>query len=257
MYDEGMTLAVTNPSIAKSLFNTPPDDTQDDQRPCKPMVTPNTLKGTVQEALTDEPTPPQKGKKQRAQKTDYSKPPNAGSQRSVQKSQKLVEKDIEDSPGVSPGVHYPGHRILHTSSYIRMLYDVRYLHDDIPRKEKSAKISFTTPNENRPVYTVMVPRGVGFLVDFPADIFYIDFRDIFNLLHLYSIEGSSLLRLRALHLSRKARAKNLSVVVADPYHIHEDNLKDREGVKVMTNYLAEFLVENKETNYLLVLYQMV
>lgn len=104
---------------------------------------------------------------------------------------------------------------------------------------------------------VKVPSGVGFIEDFPADKFYIDFREIFNLFHLCSLSRSSLVRLWVPYLANKAKLDSMSIAVVNPYHLHERNLKDWEGVEKMKKYLADFLIDNKENNYHPVPYKMI
>lgn len=106
-----------------------------------------------------------------------------------------------------------------------MLYDMRVLYDDIVKKEKAAKATLHTQDQNRMVYTVKVPSCVGFVEDLPADKFYIDFEEIFNMFHLLRQEETSLVRLWQLHQATKAKLSNMTTVaVADPYHLDDNNL---------------------------------
>lgn len=48
----------------------------------------------------------------------------------------------------------------------------------------------------------------------------------------------------------------MSVAVADPYYLYESILDDLDGIKILTKYLAEFLVGNKNTDHHLLAYRM-
>lgn len=71
--------------------------------------------------------------------------------------------------------HFPSEPMLYDAMYHKVMFDMRSLHDDVLRREQAAKVSFRTLTYQSPTYIVKVPRGLGFVEDFPADKFYIDF----------------------------------------------------------------------------------
>ncbi|KAK1607353.1 hypothetical protein QYE76_031026 [Lolium multiflorum] len=69
---------------------------------------------------------------------------------------------------------------------------------------------------NYPVFTVKVPRDVGFVTDAPADIFFIAYEDIFKLFHARRLDYN-LVRLFALNLAMKIKRESTpDVAIADP-----------------------------------------
>ncbi|KAK1631515.1 hypothetical protein QYE76_005830 [Lolium multiflorum] len=77
---------------------------------------------------------------------------------------------------------------------------------------------------NYPVFTVRVPRDVGFVTDAPADIFFIAYEDIFKLFHSRRLDYN-LVRLFALNLAMKIKRESTpDVAIADPYYMRESQL---------------------------------
>lgn len=58
-----------------------------------------------------------------------------------------------------------------------------------------------------------------------------------------------------LYQAREAkRLKVKDVAVADHYHMHENNLCSEASRAIMKNYIAQFMIANKEKHYLHVPY---
>jgi hypothetical protein len=61
---------------------------------------------------------------------------------------------------------------------------------------------------NYPVFTVRVPRDVGFITDAPADVFFIAYEDIFKLFNSRRLDYN-LVHLFALNLAMKIKREYL------------------------------------------------
>jgi hypothetical protein len=57
---------------------------------------------------------------------------------------------------------------------------IMYLEDQLPREK----------NPGYPVHVVKVPTNVGFMDGYPGDLFFIRFKDIFRLLHMFRMDKS-------------------------------------------------------------------
>lgn len=236
----------------KSLFNdTPPADTA--ERPTAPKLTPNTFFKATKEALVDVPPKPVPGpkKRKRPSKGDYGT--SSSSQKPAEKIQVQPSKSsVSGSSQARQVVHDPGEPIVPNELYERLPFEMRILRDDILRRERAA---LSRRDQHRPVFTVQVPPDFGFVQEYPADKFYLEFEAIFNMFHLFRLDAS-LVRLWALHQARVARDDNVQeVAVADPFHMHENNLRDPAGFKTARMYLTEFMVANKHKDHLLVPYR--
>ena len=89
---------------------------------------------------------------------------------------------------------------------------------------------------------------------YPADMFYITFEDIFNMFHLYK-PGGSLVRLWAINSAYITKMEgNKTIAIADPYLMYESNLNVPGSRQAMKTYLTEFMVANMENECLLVPY---
>ncbi|KAK1631492.1 hypothetical protein QYE76_005807 [Lolium multiflorum] len=98
---------------------------------------------------------------------------------------------------------------------------------------------------NYPVFTVKVPRDVGFVTDAPADIFFIAYEDIFKLFHARRLDYN-LVRLFALNLAMKIKRESTpDVAIADPYYMRESRL-NLSAVRVGLRYLHKLLGQQEE-----------
>lgn len=74
---------------------------------------------------------------------------------------------------------------------------------------------------------------------------------MFNLLRL----EASLVRLWLLYQAKEAiRLKVNEVAIADPYHMHKNNVRSKEGWEIMKDYLVYAMLVHKEKDNLLVPY---
>ncbi|KAK1669776.1 hypothetical protein QYE76_057935 [Lolium multiflorum] len=107
---------------------------------------------------------------------------------------------------------------------------------------------------NYPVFTVRVPRDVGFVTDAPADIFFIAYEDIFKLFHSRRLDYN-LVRLFALNLAMKIKRESTpDVAIADPYYMRESQLA-LSAVRVRASlYLQKCFLDNKRKDNILLAY---
>ncbi|KAK1665764.1 hypothetical protein QYE76_053923 [Lolium multiflorum] len=107
---------------------------------------------------------------------------------------------------------------------------------------------------NYPVFTVRVPRDVGFVTDAPADIFFIAYEDIFKLFHARRLDYN-LVRLFALNLAMKIKRESTpDVAIADPYYMRESQL-NLSAVRVRASlYLQKCFLDNKRKDNILLAY---
>ncbi|KAK1652691.1 hypothetical protein QYE76_070496 [Lolium multiflorum] len=107
---------------------------------------------------------------------------------------------------------------------------------------------------NYPVFTVRVPRDVGFVTDVPADIFFIAYEDIFKLFHARRLDYN-LVRLFALNLAMKIKRESIpDVAIADPYYMRESQL-NLSAVRVRASlYLQKCFLDNKRKDNILLAY---
>ena len=103
-----------------------------------------------------------------------------------------------------------------------------------------------------PVFTCKVPKGHGFVEAAPADLFYVRYEDIYNLMHSNRLDYN-LVRLYALHMSLKAqREKTPGIAIVDPYYMRPAILEDDLGLQVAKEYLGDFFEKNKTKDSILV-----
>ena len=132
-------------------------------------------------------------------------------------------------------------------------HEIIYLHQQILKHEKwllslKEKITF-------PVFAVRVSdEYVDWGHEFPSEVFFVSFEDVFNMLHLRRL-SLSFLRLWALHLTSAIVVDNImDVAIADPEILYQDIFKTKAGCTRMAKYLTKFMLQNQDKANLLVPY---
>ena len=75
--------------------------------------------------------------------------------------------------------------------------------------------------------------------------------------NLYRLEAS-FVRLWALHQAKEARRLNHpNVAIVDPYHMHDNNVRSKDGREIMKDYLVQVMIAHKGKDYLLMPYHPV
>jgi hypothetical protein len=108
-------------------------------------------------------------------------------------------------------------------------------------------------NLGYPVYTMKVPEGHGFVDRSPAEIFFVRYKDIYNLLHSNRLDYN-LVRLYTLHMALKTkREKTKGIMIVDPYFMRDVALANEADRATMKEYLGNIFVENPTINSILLL----
>lgn len=107
-------------------------------------------------------------------------------------------------------------------------------------------------NPGYPVFTCKVPKGHGFVDAAPADLFFVRYEDVFDLMHSRRLDYN-LVRLYALHMSLKVqREKTPGLAIVDPYYMRDVVLEDESDLAMVKDYLGNFFEENKTKDCILV-----
>jgi hypothetical protein len=89
-----------------------------------------------------------------------------------------------------------------------------------------------------------VPEGHGFVDRAPADIFFMRYEDIYNLLHSNRLDYN-LVRLYSLHMALKVkREKTKGIMIVDPYYMCDVALAYEGDRAMVKEYLGNIFVEN-------------
>ena len=131
--------------------------------------------------------------------------------------------------------------------------EVKFLTEQVLRQEKF--LLTLAICDTFPVLPVRVPDEYAeWIHEYPAEVFYVSFEEIFNMLHLYRLD-SSLLRLWALHLTSAIITDKIEdIVIADPYLMFETTLRTNQGRRSMLAYSRDFMVANQDKSTLLLPY---
>ena len=107
-------------------------------------------------------------------------------------------------------------------------------------------------NPGYSAFTVKVPKDVHFVHEAHADLFFIAYKDIFNLFHSRRLDYNLVL-LYALHQAMKIKREDTpNIAIVDPYYMHDCQLAKGSGEREMaTTYLQQFLVDNKRKDVIL------
>ena len=148
--------------------------------------------------------------------------------------------------------HVPGDPILPKAALEGIDGDLRRLHDDVLSREKSLLVS---TNPGYPLYVVNVPQQRLYIQTFPADKFFLRFDYLFDMFHMTKLDFT-FVRLYALYMNYIIRREQISYIsVVDPYFMHEGFLavcpEHREYAR---NYIADFMVANKDKEAILLPY---
>jgi hypothetical protein len=101
---------------------------------------------------------------------------------------------------------------------------------------------------------VKVPTNVGFVDGYPGDLFFIRFEDIFRLLHMFQMDKSlvCLISLSMAHdiiVERRGRH-----MIMDPFYMDELFLGAPGNRAIVSKYIEDFMVANKDKDCFLMPY---
>lgn len=250
--DEGAEHGMPRDKEAQLFEDTPP--TQHDKQ-ARSKLTPNTLMGAAKEAMAGQRAvslEPQRTRQKGAKKTQASTGTSDRQGEARFKKSLTYPASSQSRPGATGrqwrAYHVPGHPMVPRHEFDILPNEMKILHENIRQVELA-------PDENNvSYYTVKVPEGFHFVDQYPADKFYLEFAEIFAMFNLYRLEAS-LVRLWALYQARETRRLNHpDVGIADPYHMHENNVRSEQGREIMKEYLVSALLAHKGKDYLLVPY---
>jgi hypothetical protein len=151
-----------------------------------------------------------------------------------------AEDGVREEPRDFP-MHIAGQPMLTKEMLANAGRAIVKLHDNIQYLEERL---LKEKNPGYPVYTNKVPEGHGFVDRAPADIFFVRYEDIYNLLHSKRLDYN-LVHLYSLHMALKAkREKTKSIVIVDPYYMHDIALANEGDWAMVKEYLGNIFVEN-------------
>jgi hypothetical protein len=122
--------------------------------------------------------------------------------------------------------------------------NIMYLEDQLLREK----------NPGYPLHVVKVPTNVGFVDGYPGDLFFIRFEDIFRILHMFRMDKSlvHLILLSMVHdiiVERRGR-----IVIMDPFYMDELFLGAPRNWAIVSKYIEDFMVANKDKDCFLMPY---
>jgi hypothetical protein len=129
--------------------------------------------------------------------------------------------------------------------------DMRSLHDGVRTVEQHL-LGLSSPTF--PLFMAKVPKDMGFVDKSPGDVFFVRFDDIFDMLNLKRLHPI-LVRLVTLSLAYQViKEQTLAIAIMDPYYMLESNLRIPGDRLVVTKYVEDFLVANKQKEIILLPY---
>jgi hypothetical protein len=208
------------------------------------VISPTTLHKVVDEQLKSAAPVPDKlqstapvEEKKKSQKHSRSK--KALSQRSPRKIL-WAEDDVREEP-YDFHMHIASQPMLTKEMLANMGGAIVNLHDTIQYLEERL---LQEKNPGYPVYKIKVPEGHGFIDTSPAEIFFVQYEVIYNLLHSNHLDYN-LVRLYMLHMALKMKREKIKgIVIVDPYFMHDVALVNEADRATVKEYLGNIFVEN-------------
>lgn len=224
---------------------TPPCDTAGPQPNLTVIISPTTLHKVSEEQLGRSTNPveaakkPKKGRKHSRSKKASSQP----LPKKILRARDSVRQEPSDFR-----VHIVGKTIL-TKDMLEvtggpienMNYSIPHLETTLLKEKKPGY----------PVFTCKVPLGHGFVDQAPTDIFFVWYKDIYNLLHSKRLDYN-LVHLYSLNMGLKAkREKTKGIMIVDPYYMHEVVLANDGDRAMVAKYLGNIFHENQTIDSIL------
>jgi hypothetical protein len=206
------------------------------------MISPKTLFVLTKEEMQQKGTPSCNKKKERKRK----KKGDAAST-SVRPADRVLDRLT--TPWRK--MHYLGEPMLPSEILKDMGDIIKDVHDNIMYLENQL---VKERNPGYPVHVVKVPTNVPFVGRYPGDLFFIRFKDIFTLLHMFQMD-KSLVRLISLSMAhdiiidRRGR-----VAIMDPFYMDVLFLSISGNRTIVSKYIKDFMVDNKDKNCFLMPY---
>jgi hypothetical protein len=148
-------------------------------------------------------------------------------------------------------MHYLGEPMLPSDILKDMGGSIKDVHDNIMYLEDQL---LREKNPGYPVHVVKVPTNVGFVDGYPGDLFFIRFEDIFRLLHMFRMD-KSLVRLISLSMVHDIIVERRGrIMIMDPFYMDELFLGAPGNRAIVSKYIKDFMVANKDKDCFLMPY---
>ena len=148
-------------------------------------------------------------------------------------------------------IHECGKPILPPKVYRLLTPDMKSLHDMVEEVEDTL-LSSTSPGY--PVFPVKVPANIGFADEYPADVFFVRFDDVFDMFHMKRLPAC-FVRLLAIRMQYQLMREDTKVIaIMDPYHLQEGHVNHSEGRKKAVRYVQKFFMDHKDKKAILMPY---
>jgi hypothetical protein len=148
-------------------------------------------------------------------------------------------------------MHYLDEPMLPTDILKDMGGSIKDVHDNIMYLEDQL---LREKNPRFPVHVVKVPTNVGFVNGYPGDLFFIRFKDIFRLLHMFRMD-KSLVHLISLSMARNIIVERRGrIMIMDPFYMDELFLSAPGNRAIVSKYIEDFMVANKDKDCFLTPY---
>jgi hypothetical protein len=181
-------------------------------------------------------TAPIEEKKKGLKHSQSKKASSQPSPRKILRAEDGVQEEPRDFP-----MHIAGQPMLTKEMLANAGGAIVNLHDNIQYLEERLL------QEKYPgylVYTIKVPEGHGFVDTSPAEIFFMRYEDIYNLLHSNRLDYN-LVRLYTLHMALKEkREKTKGIMIVDPYFMRDVALVNEADQATVKEYLGNIFAEN-------------
>jgi hypothetical protein len=93
---------------------------------------------------------------------------------------------------------------------------------------------------------VKVPTNAGFVDGYAGDLFFIRFKDIFRLLHMFWMD-KSLVHLISLSMAHDIIVERRGrIMIMDPFYMEELFLSTPGNRAIVSKYIEDFMVANKD-----------
>jgi hypothetical protein len=129
--------------------------------------------------------------------------------------------------------------------------DMRSLHEGIHRVEK---LLLCSSNPLYPLYPVKVPKNLGYADEYPADVFFVRFEEIFDMYHMKRLP-ICFVRLLCLNMQYQLMKEETKLIaIMDSYHLQEGRLNHSDGAREVAIYIQKFFIQHQDKRAILMPY---
>jgi hypothetical protein len=132
-----------------------------------------------------------------------------------------------------------------------MMGDMKDVHDTILYLEDEP---LKARNLGYLVHVVKVPIDMGFMDKYPGDLFFIRFEEILTVFHLLRMD-KNLAHLVSLSMAHDIIVENIPrVAIMDPFYMDEFIIGNPGNQLIVSKYIEDFMVANKNKECFLMPY---